>query len=108
MWDLYRPRENVSFGLIEGRDRNVTRIGQRVLWVMMPIGVAGLVVLRRRRRPLVPFVAPLVAVILTALLAYGAVRFRIPADIVLVVLVAIVIDAAIDLPRARSRAKARA
>jgi 4-amino-4-deoxy-L-arabinose transferase-like glycosyltransferase len=104
MWDLYRPRENVSFGIIEGRDRNVTRIGQRVHWVAVPVAAVGLVVLRRRRRPTIPLVAQLVAVMVTALLAYGAVRFRVPADIVLVVLVAVVGDAAIARWWQRARA----
>ena len=104
MWDLYRPRDNVSFGVIEGRDRNVTRVGQRVHWAAIPIAVIGLVILRRRRRPILPLVAQVVAVVVTALLAYGAVRFRMPADIVLVVLLGVVLDAAI----ARSRAQPRA
>jgi 4-amino-4-deoxy-L-arabinose transferase-like glycosyltransferase len=108
MWDLYRPRENVSFGVIEGRDRNVTRVGQRALWAMMPIGLVGLAILRRRRLPLLPFVAQFIAVVAIALLAYGAVRFRMPADVVLVVLVAVVIDAVIGAVIARSRVSARA
>jgi 4-amino-4-deoxy-L-arabinose transferase-like glycosyltransferase len=104
MWDLYRPRDNVSFGVIEGRDRNVTRAGQRALWAMMPVAVIGLVILRRRRTPVTPLVAQLVAVALTALLAYGAVRFRVPADIVLLVLLAVVLDAV--LARIRREAAA--
>ena len=104
MWDIYRPRDNVSFGVIEGRDRNVTRIGQRLHWTAIPIAMIGLVILRRRRRPILPLVAQVVTVIVTALLAYGAVRFRMPADVVLVVLVGVVLDAAI----ARSWTGARA
>jgi hypothetical protein len=102
MWDLYRPSDNVSFGVIEGRDRNVTRVGQRVLWAALPIAAAGLVILRRRRRLILPLVAQLVAVVLTAVLAYGAVRFRVPADIVLVVLLAVVVDALIARLRRES------
>ena len=104
MWDIYRPRENVSFGLIEGRDKNVTRIGQRLHWAAIPIGVIGLVILGRRRRPILPLLAQVVAVAVTALLAYGAVRFRMPADVVLVVLLGVVVDAAL----ARSPLRARA
>jgi hypothetical protein len=94
MWDVYRPRETVLFGRIEGRDANVTRIGQRIYWTAMPIALIGLVLLRRRRRPILPLVAQFAMVAITAVLAYGTIRFRMPADVALVVLVGVTLDAA--------------
>jgi asparagine N-glycosylation enzyme membrane subunit Stt3 len=93
MWDVYRPRETVLFGRIEGRDENVTRIGQRIYWTAIPVALVGLVLLRRRRRPIGPVVAQIAMVAITAVLAYGTVRFRMPADVVLVVLVGVTLDA---------------
>ena len=94
MWDVYRPRETVLFGRIEGRDANVTRIGQRIYWTAIPVALIGLVLLRRRRRPILPLVAQFAMVAITAVLAYGTVRFRMPADVALVVLVGVTLDAA--------------
>lgn len=93
MWDVYRPRETVLFGRIEGRDENVTRIGQRVYWSAIPVALIGLVLLRRRGRPIIPIVAQIAMVAITAVLAYGTVRFRMPADVVLIVLVGVTLDA---------------
>jgi 4-amino-4-deoxy-L-arabinose transferase-like glycosyltransferase len=93
MWDVYRPRETVLFGRIEGRDENVTRIGQRIYWAAIPVALVGLVLLRRRRRPILPLVAQIAMVVITAVLAYGTVRFRMPADVALVVLVGVTLDA---------------
>jgi hypothetical protein len=93
MWDVYRTRDTVLYGRIEGRDENVTRIGQRIYWTAVPVALIGLVLLRRRRRPIVPIVAQIAMVAITAVLAYGTVRFRMPADVVLVVLVGVALDA---------------
>ena len=101
MWDVYRPRETVLFGRIEGRDENVSRIGQRVYWAGIPVALVGLVLLRRRRRPVVPLVAQLAMVTITGVLAYGTVRFRMPADVVLVVLVGVTLDALVGSSRLR-------
>ena len=93
MWDVYRPRETVLFGRIEGRDENVTRFGQRIYWAAIPVALIGLVLLRRRRRPIIPIVAQIAMVAITGVLAYGTVRFRMPADVVIVVLVGVTLDA---------------
>jgi asparagine N-glycosylation enzyme membrane subunit Stt3 len=101
MWDVYHPRETVLFGRIEGRDANVTRIGQRIYWTAIPVALIALVLLRRRRRPILPLVAQLAMVAITAVLAYGTVRFRMPADVVLVVLVGVALDALLGTRRFR-------
>ena len=62
-------------------------------WAAIPLAPIGLVLLRRRRRPILPLVAQLALVAITGVLAYGQVRFRMPADVVLVVLVGVVLDA---------------
>jgi hypothetical protein len=101
MWDVFRPRQTVLLGRIEGRDENVTRTGQRIYWTAIPVALIGLVLLRRRRRPIVPLVAQLATVAITAVLAYGTVRFRMPADVVLVVLVGVTLDALFGSTRFR-------
>ena len=48
--------------------------------------------LRRRRVPITPLVAQFVIVTLTAAAIYGLVRFRVPAEVSLVVLAAVAAD----------------
>ncbi len=59
----------------------------------LALAAAGGTVLWLRRRPLLPMLAVIATVTITAAAFYGAVRFRIPADVVLVVLAAVAIDA---------------
>jgi hypothetical protein len=93
MWDVYHPRDNVLFGGIEGRDQRVSRIGQRAYWAIVPVALAGLVILWRRRRPVLPLVAQVVLVLITGMLAYGTVRFRMPAEVAFVTLGGVALDA---------------
>jgi hypothetical protein len=69
---------------------------------LVPFAVAGGVLLRRRRVPITPLVAQFAIVTLTAAAIYGLVRFRVPAEVSLVVLAAVALDAVI--PRAASPA----
>jgi hypothetical protein len=62
-------------------------------YVLAVVAVAGGVVLRRRGSTLLPMLATLVAVVITAALTWGTPRFRVPVDVVALVLAAIVIDA---------------
>jgi hypothetical protein len=57
--------------------------------VLIPFAVFGLILLRRRRVPLLILLAPFITVTLTALLAYGQIRFRHSAELSLVVLAAV-------------------
>ena len=52
-WGLYAPRQQVDFESLEGRPRAWQMRGTIMYWVLLPLAVAGAVVLRRRRRLLV-------------------------------------------------------
>jgi 4-amino-4-deoxy-L-arabinose transferase-like glycosyltransferase len=72
----------------EGRNHDVQRIGIVMSFLMLPLAVAGAVLLRRRREPLVPLLAPLALAVLVAAATYGSIRLRIAGEIPLVVLAA--------------------
>jgi 4-amino-4-deoxy-L-arabinose transferase-like glycosyltransferase len=95
VWGVYEPGQMVSLNTGEGRETWASWIAMYQSWVAMPVAVAGAVVLHRRRRPLAPFVATAVTVTAVAVLFYGIVRFRVPADVATVVLVAVAADAAL-------------
>jgi hypothetical protein len=59
----------------------------------MILSGAGFVVLRRRGQPLFILAAPFALVLLVSVTSYGILRFRAPADVALVVLGAVALDA---------------
>ena len=87
-WDLFRPWQNADLAPVEGRNRDAARLGLVMYYGLVASSVAGVVSLRRRQRPLLPLVAQVVSVTLTAAYAYGTTRFRVPAEPVLCILAA--------------------
>ncbi len=96
MWDLYDVEGNIRFNtVLEGRGEAPSRIGLWFYAVLIPFGVLGILDLRRRGIPLSPIVGLAAAVTLTAMLSFGITRYRIPADVALVIAAAIGIDLAV-------------
>ena len=72
---------------------------QLLAWSYALVAIGGLVgfyVLRRRRVPISPLVACLVAVTITAATTYGIIRFRVPGDVVFVTLFAVTLEALVS------------
>jgi len=95
VWDLWRPEQNAEFAGFEGRHEGVSRVGGLTWYGLATAAVIGAMALRRRAVQVLPLAAPVGAVIATAIYAYGTHRFRIAADISVVVLAGIAIDVAI-------------
>lgn len=94
VWSLYAPDQMAWLNQGEGRERWASWTGFWTYLVLLPGAVAGGVVLQRRRVPLWPLLGTAVIVTLTAALFYGIVRFRVPAEVAIVVLAATALDAA--------------
>jgi 4-amino-4-deoxy-L-arabinose transferase-like glycosyltransferase len=92
-FDLYRPRQGVYLASGEGRDHRVQWLGVYMFWAMLPLGVAGAVVLRRRGEPLFILGAPFFLIVLMGAAVYGSTRFRVAFEPVLVTLSAVALDA---------------
>ncbi|HEY7105560.1 MAG TPA: hypothetical protein VH986_04105, partial [Acidimicrobiia bacterium] len=92
VWSLYDPSYMAALNTGEGRESWASWIGTVAFWLAIPFTAAGVVVLRNRRVPVTPLVAQFVLVTLTAALIYGLVRFRVPAEISIVVLSAVALD----------------
>jgi 4-amino-4-deoxy-L-arabinose transferase-like glycosyltransferase len=99
VWDLYRPDQNRVFAASEGRPARSERLGVLLYWLLLPAAAAGAWLLRRRGAELAILLAPVAMVTVTALLSYGATRFRFAAEPSIVVLAAV---AAATLVRRRS------
>ncbi len=93
---FYQPFSNTGRDLfLEGGNRDVAAwTAQIQYWILLPLGVAGLVVLARRRVSLLPFLAPIATVVVITVVGYGTTRFRIAFDAVLPALAAVALDAA--------------
>jgi hypothetical protein len=87
-WSAWAP-----FQTPEGRSGWVTKIGVLAYFALLPLAVYGFLVLRRRGVPTWIVVAPVVTVTLTTLLGYGSIRFRHSAELTLVVLAGVAMDA---------------
>ncbi len=73
----------------------VHEMAQFGFWLLVLPAVAGVVVLRRRKMPVYPLTGFVITVVITVALTFGMPRYRVPADIPIVLLAAVAIDAAI-------------
>jgi hypothetical protein len=86
-WGLWNP-----FAVPEGRREWVQRIGEAIFYLLIPLAIYGVILLRRRGVPVWIVLAPFVTVTVTSLLAYGQIRFRHSAELSMVVLAAVALD----------------
>ena len=87
VWSVYKP-----FSIPEGRSVRVQKLGVLMFFVLLPLAIAGALVLRRRGVVTWILVAPFIIVTVTALATYGNLRFREPAELCVVVLAAVALD----------------
>lgn len=96
LYDVYRPwGQGVFFAGTEGRRPRASKLGLLCYWALLPVALAGALVLRRRRDGggLVVLLAPIAMVTLVGIATYGSTRFRFAAEPALVVLGAVALDA---------------
>ncbi len=87
MWDFFRPTENISFNAhLEGRGLWQSRLAEVEYFPLLALAITGLVILRRRRVPILPFLALAATVTVTAATTFGITRYRAPVDAMLPVL----------------------
>jgi 4-amino-4-deoxy-L-arabinose transferase-like glycosyltransferase len=111
-WGFYDPDGEATlktFG--EGRSKTANWLGLVACWLLLLLAPLGLVVLRRRGRPILPLLAPFALVLIVSVTAYGILRFRAAADVALIVLGAVALDALVGsvvATRSRRRPRRRA
>ena len=94
VWQAYAPLQDADVAADDGRPRWGNRVGLAAYAALVPLAIAGGLRLRRRRVPLTPLVAQVALVSITAALVWGGIRFRAPAEVVLVVLAGVALDGA--------------
>ncbi len=93
-WSLWRNGQMAFYNTGEGREQWASWIGVVQLWLLAPLTVAGGIVLHRRRVRLLPLLAMPVLVVIVTAVFYGIPRFRLPAEITIVVFAAAALDQA--------------
>jgi 4-amino-4-deoxy-L-arabinose transferase-like glycosyltransferase len=88
MWDFYRPAQNIDpfNAWVEGRGLWQSRLATFEYFPLLGLSIGGLVILRRRRVPILPFLAIAASITITAAATFGITRYRAPVDAMLPVL----------------------
>ena len=100
-WGAYQPFYQLELDAVGGPSLDVARAGLVTYWALGVLAVAGAVVLRRRGSPIFPMVAVAATVAIAAGLTFGQTRYRALAEVPLVVLAAVAVDAAVGLGASR-------
>ncbi len=109
-FNLYRPFQQARLETERGGPLWSLRLALLTYWVLAPLAVAGVFVARRRRQVVWPLLVPVFIVVVAVLPSIGTVRYRAIAEVSIVLLAALTIDAALrrwlpDLGRRRPRAE---
>ena len=87
MWHLYRVDQGVEFDrFFERRVESHARFALLQYYLMVPVALAGVVLLWRRKVTIIPLVAPFVLVTFTAASTFGITRYRVPSEVALCIL----------------------
>jgi hypothetical protein len=101
-WDLYVPElgsdpemlgQNVRLNWqVEGRGKRASEAGVLLYYAMLPAAAGGALVLWRRRVPLSPLLSMALVITVTSAFTFGVTRYRVPVDVMGVVLAGVGID----------------
>jgi len=88
LWDFYQPIQMADLDVNEGRPPPASLAGLGFYYALLPLGIVGIVIYRRRRVGQWFLLVPAGVLTLVAAVFYGSVRFRTPFEVCLVVLAA--------------------
>jgi 4-amino-4-deoxy-L-arabinose transferase-like glycosyltransferase len=92
-WDLYAPVRQAKQDFLEGWPMPVSDAWLVWFYPLAGLAVGGAVIVRRRRLPLFPLAAMFIVPTVAAIVTYGNYRFRSEAEVALVVLASVALDA---------------
>jgi hypothetical protein len=98
---LLWPNQQVELETERGTRASVLRLGFVAYWVLLGFAIYGFVIARRRKVAVYPLLAFPVVALLAVLATIGSVRYRAAAEISLIILAAVAIEAGITVVRRR-------
>ncbi len=107
-WSFFRPSHSALMHAEQmGIDPEVIVVQIFVFWALLIAAAAGALQLRRRHVPIYPLMAFPVIVTISAALTFGDIRYRAPAEIPVLLLAAVFVDARWRSPSGREAAVSR-
>ncbi len=106
-WGFYAPVVHADQDFLEGWPIPVSDAWLFWYYPLLALAAGGTVILRRRRQPIYPLMAMVIVPTLTAFVTYGSNRFRSEAEVAIVVLAAVTLDAAWSSLAGRPRRSGR-
>jgi 4-amino-4-deoxy-L-arabinose transferase-like glycosyltransferase len=89
-FDFYEPAQNARFAaLIDGRSPDLTLLGRVVWWMSLPLAIFGAFQCRRLKIWLWPLLGPIFLSIGLSVISHGETRFRVAAEIAIIMLAGI-------------------
>ncbi len=102
-WGEMKPYDTLPLAVIEGLTEKSARLALAQIWILMPLSIAGFVLLWRRKRAITPLLALPVLVTFVAVFSFGNMRYRSVAEVALAATAAVTVDALLSyLGRKRS------
>jgi cytochrome b561 len=101
-WEAWDPADQAQLEY-QFSDLRVGTAALAFYYALVALAVAGFIVMRRRGRPLAILLTPVVLVSLVSIASYGSTRFRAAAEVSLVVLAGVALDAALRALAERRR-----
>jgi 4-amino-4-deoxy-L-arabinose transferase-like glycosyltransferase len=98
-FNIFRPFQQVHLESERGTNVWVLRLALVAYWILLPFAIGGVIIARRRGVAVYPLLAFPATVALATLLTIGAVRYRAPAEVPLVILAAVALDLLLDRRR---------
>ena len=94
LWDVYHPAQTIRYNATwEGRTQGASVAAFWSYWALLPFAIGGLVVLKRRGRPISPIIAPAITVTIAAATTYGVLRYRVSVEPGFVIVAGVALDA---------------
>ena len=95
VWGYFRPAQQLELDKLTTRELGLSQLNLWMYYGLMVFGIGGIVVLRRRRVPLLPLLAPVAAVVISAAVTFGETRYRALAEVAIVLAASVGVDALI-------------
>ena len=87
LWGFYSPLEQLRADkLVEGRNFSLSLIGLFQYYSLIPLSIFGLVKLKDRKKPLLPILTIPIITTLLAAISMGTTRYRVSAEISIIIL----------------------
>jgi 4-amino-4-deoxy-L-arabinose transferase-like glycosyltransferase len=103
-WNFYGLGNDISYAQFGGRNRAVGIAGLVLYLLLLPLACAGVLLLVRRGVTTLPLLTPVVVVTVATALSFGFSRYRVAAEVPIVILSAVTLDWLVEqLRRARTR-----